>query len=104
MPLSNQDVRRFRAIGHHLKPILIFGGSGLSDSFIAELDARLEDHELIKVRINAQTREDRDAVAQALTEASGAQIVQRIGNVALLYRAAKKPHPRLSNILRAQQG
>lgn len=104
MPLSAQDTRRFRAIGHHLKPILIFGGNGLSDAFTSELDARLEDHELIKVRINAENRDDRNTVITALLEASAAELVQRIGNVALLYRAAKKPNPKLSNILRAQQG
>ncbi|AJD49719.1 hypothetical protein S7S_16535 [Isoalcanivorax pacificus W11-5] len=104
MPLSAQDIRRFRAIGHHLKPILIFGGNGLSESFLGELDARLEDHELIKVRVNAETRDDRATVVEALLKASRAELVQRIGNIALIYRGAKKPNPKLSNILRAQQG
>lgn len=104
MPLSAQDIRRFRAIGHHLKPILIFGGNGLSESFLGELDSRLEDHELIKVRVNAETRDDRAAVVEALLKASRAELVQRIGNIALIYRGAKKPNPKLSNILRAQQG
>ncbi|WP_111658108.1 ribosome assembly RNA-binding protein YhbY [Isoalcanivorax indicus] len=104
MPLSQQDKRRFKTIGHHLKPVLIFGGQGLTESFVEELNRRLEDHELIKVRVNAETRDDRSAVVEALCETSGAELVQRIGNIALLYRAAKKPSPKLSNILRAQQG
>lgn len=104
MPLNQQDKRRFKTIGHHLKPVLIFGGNGLTESFVEELHRRLEDHELIKVRVNAETRDDRSAVVEALCEVSGAELVQRIGNIALLYRAAKKPNPKLSNILRAQQG
>ena len=100
MALSAQDRKQFRVIGHHLKPILIFGGNGLTESFIEELDKRLEDHELIKVKINVETREDRSAVVDALCEAGEAELVQRIGNVALLYRAARKPSPKLSNLLR----
>ncbi|MBZ2189383.1 ribosome assembly RNA-binding protein YhbY [Alcanivorax sp. JB21] len=104
MPLNQQDKRRYKTIGHHLKPVLIFGGNGLTETFIEELNGRLEDHELIKVRVNAENRDDRAAIVDALCEAGKAELVQRIGNIALLYRAAKKPNPKLSNILRAQQG
>lgn len=100
MPLSQQDKRQFKGIGHHLKPVLIFGGNGLSDSFIEELNKRLEDHELIKVRVNAETREDRALVIDALCKQGSCELVQSIGSVALLYRAAKKPNPKLSNLLR----
>lgn len=101
MPLSQQDKKRFRQIGHHLKAVLISGDKGLTESFLEELDRRLEDHELIKVKINAATREQRAELAQTLCQSSGATLVQRIGNIALLYRAAAKPDPKLSNILRA---
>lgn len=102
MALSNQDKRQFKTIGHHLKPVLILGDKGLTESFLEELNLRLEDHELIKVKVNAETREDRDALIEALTGEAGAELVQRIGNIALLYRAAKKPNPKLSNLLRFQ--
>lgn len=103
-PLSKPDIRRFKAIGHHLKPVLIMGDAGLSDGFIEELEQRIADHELIKVRINAGDREDREILGNAMAEATSANIVQRIGNMILLYRAATKPDPKLSNILRHQQG
>lgn len=102
MALSNQDKRQFKSIGHHLKPILIIGGNGLTDAFLDELSLRLEDHELIKVKVNAETREDRDLIIDAICKSSHAELVQRIGNIALLYRAAKKPNPKLSNLLRFQ--
>lgn len=103
MPLTNQDKKRLKSIGHHLKPVLIFGGNGLTDGFVDELNLRLEDHELIKVKINTETREDRQAVVDALIEQGQAELVQRIGNIALLYRPAKKPNPKLSNLLRYQE-
>ena len=103
MPLSSQDIKRLRRIGHHLKAILIFGDKGLTDTFVDELNARLEDHELIKVKVNAESRDDRAEIVSTLCEKSGAELIQRIGNIALLYRAAGKPNPKLSNLLRHQE-
>ncbi len=100
MPLSQQDRKQFKTIGHHLKPVLIFGGNGLSEGFIEELNKRLEDHELIKVKVKTETREDRAQIIDALCKAGACELVQSIGAVALLYRAAKKPNPKLSNLLR----
>lgn len=104
MPLSQQDRKQFKAIGHHLKPVLIFGGNGLTENFIEELNKRLEDHELIKVKVKTETREDRAQVIDALCKSGQCELVQSIGNVALLYRAAKKPSPKLSNLLRFANG
>ena len=100
MPLNAQDRKRLKAIGHHLNAILIFGDKGLSQGFVDELNLRLEDHELIKVRVNAESREDRHAIVAALCEAGECELVQLIGKIALLYRPASKPNPRLSNLLR----
>ncbi|GGJ75419.1 RNA-binding protein [Alloalcanivorax dieselolei] len=102
MPLSPQDRKRLRTIGHHLKAVLQTGDKGLTESFTEELNLRLEDHELVKVRVNAPTRDQRTDLVNALCEASGAELIQRIGNIALLYRAAAKPNPKLSNVLRAR--
>lgn len=102
MPLSQQDRKHFKAIGHHLKPVLILGGDGLTEGFLQELELRLEDHELIKVKVNAENREDRAAIIEAICESARCELAQRIGNTALLYRAAKKPNPKLSNVLRHQ--
>ena len=49
----------------------------------------LEDHELVKVKVGAEDREVRDAMIAEITGKSGAALVQRIGHVAVLYRASK---------------
>ncbi len=103
MALSQQDKKHFRHIGHHLKPVLIAGDKGLTDTFLAELDGRLEDHELVKVKVHAGTREQRADLVTGMCASAGAELVQRIGNIALLYRAAAKPNPKLSNLLRFQK-
>ena len=65
-----------------------------------ETDAALNHHELIKVKLAILEPEDRKLVTRHLCETHKAELVQSIGKVVLLYRAAKKPNPRLSNLLR----
>ena len=99
--ISNAELKRFRAIGHNLKPIVTIAGNGLSDAVIGELLRAVRDHELIKIRVKAEDRKDRSDTIQQVIEKTEAHLVQKIGNVALLYKAAKKPNPKLSNILRS---
>lgn len=98
--LSNEDKKRFRAIGHKLKPVIIIGGKGLSESVLEELGRALEDHELIKVKMAVEDRADRQLITREISDRTGAEPVQAIGKMLLLYRPAKKPNPRLSNLIR----
>lgn len=100
MPLSIAEKKRFRSIGHALSPVVMTGGQGLTEGILAETDRALEDHELIKVRVNGEDRDERAAAMQEIAKSSRAQIVQIIGKIVLLYRPAKKPNPKLSNLLR----
>lgn len=100
MPLSTAEKTRFRRIGHGLKPVVMTGGQGLTDGILAETDRALDDHELIKVRINGEDREERAAAIQRMANSTRSQVVQIIGKIVLLYRPAKKPNPKLSNLLR----
>ena len=90
--LSSNQKRYLRGLAHDLRPVILVGAKGVGDSLIAELDLALDHHELVKVRVAAEDREARDAMVAQLVERSGAALVQRIGNVACLYRAnAEKP-------------
>ena len=99
MPLTNDTKKHYRAIGHNLKPVVIVAGNGLTDSVIAEIDRALEDHELIKIKIAVGEREDRKEVINQICSNCNADLVQEIGKVALLYRKAKKPKLKTSNII-----
>ncbi len=101
MSLSTAEKKRLRQIGHHLNPVVLLGGNGLTESVIAEIDARLEDHELIKVRVGGEDRTARLAAIDEIAKATQAEVAQIIGKLVLLYRAARKPDPKLSNLLRA---
>ena len=73
------------------------GDAGLSESLLAEFESTLDHHELIKVRVRVGDRDARDAIINELCAKGKAQLVQRIGNVALLYRPnlRKKPEKRI---------
>ena len=104
MQLSNQQKKNLRAIGHKLNPVVTVAANGLSEPVLAELERALNDHELIKVKLRVGDHDARDQVLKALLEATGAVCVQQIGAIALLLRPARKPDPRLSNLLRAEAG
>ncbi len=87
--LSNTQQRYLRGLSHSLRPIILVGGKGLTDNLIAELDGALEHHELIKVKISAEDRESRDEMVAELVLRSRAQLVQRVGHVATLYRRSQ---------------
>ena len=85
---------------HNLKPVIIVGDKGLSEGLQEELERARNDHELIKIKVASQDRETRHEAITALCESSGAELVQTIGKIAVILRRAKKPNPKLSNLLR----
>lgn len=100
MSLSPEQRREYRAIAHNLKPVIIVGDKGLSEGLQDELERALSDHELIKIKVASTDREARQEAIQALCDTSGAELVQTIGKIAVILRRAKKPNPKLSNLLR----
>jgi RNA-binding protein len=86
MPLTEQQKKTLRGLGHTLKPVILVGAGGLSPALLEEFERSLEHHELMKVKVSASDREQRDAVIAELCQHSGAQLVQRVGNVGLLFR------------------
>ncbi len=86
MSLSESQKKALRRLGHALKPVVRVGGSGLTQSVYAEFDACLTHHELIKVQVKAGDRQRRDTLIRELAARSAAELVQRIGNIALFYR------------------
>ncbi|MEZ5507888.1 MAG: ribosome assembly RNA-binding protein YhbY [Gammaproteobacteria bacterium] len=102
MALSQDQKKRFRSIAHHLKPVVMIAEKGISEGVLAELDRALEDHELIKLKVNVLERDDKTAIIAEVCQQTGATLVQAIGKVAVLYRPAKKQNPKLSNLVRFQ--
>ena len=89
--LSERQRKHLKARAHALKPVIRLGNAGLTPAVLAETARALEDHELIKVKAPGGDREARDELFAALARSTGSALVQRIGNVAVLYRPAPQP-------------
>lgn len=97
MNLSESNKKHLRGLGHELKPLIMVGDAGLSESLLAEFESTLDHHELIKVRVRVGDRKARDEIIAKLCSKSAAALIQRVGNIALVYRPnlKKKPEKRL---------
>jgi len=100
MPLTNERKKHLRNIGHGLKPVVTIAGKGLSEGVCAELERALTDHELIKVKLAIEDRDQRKQIGEEISAQFKADIVQTIGKIFLLYRPAAKPKAKLSNLQR----
>ncbi|WP_456417767.1 ribosome assembly RNA-binding protein YhbY [Thiolapillus sp.] len=92
VPLSNPQIRHLRGLAHSLKPVVMIGQHGLRDAVLEEIGIALGFHELIKVKVSAGDRDERDEIIRQITNNTRAELVQRIGNMAVLFRRNhKKP-------------
>ncbi len=85
MPLTGKQRRALRAMGHHLEPVVIVGQSGVTEGVISAVTQALNDHELIKVKIN-EGPETRQEAAARMAEGTGSELVQLLGRTALLFK------------------
>ncbi len=86
MPLSEKQKKYLRRLAHPLNPVVMLGNAGLTDNIVKETERALHDHELIKVSARVGDRDARDAALQTLATRTASELVQRIGNVGVLYR------------------
>lgn len=89
--LTGKQKRHLRGLGHSLKPVILIGKKEVDEALIAETEAALACHELIKVKVLENCMLDRHEAAEALSEATGSDVAQVLGKTFLLYRAAVKP-------------
>jgi RNA-binding protein len=95
MALTDAQRRHLRGLAHHLKPVVLMGQQGLKDTVLAEIDGALTHHELVKVKVAAEDREDRAGIIATIVAGTGADLVQTIGHMAVLFRRNPK-RPRVA--------
>jgi RNA-binding protein len=97
--------RQLRAAGHHLSPVVQVGKEGMTEAVLRQLDRAILDHELVKVKMGAETPEDRFESAEALLAgAAGAQLAQILGRTLLVYRRhPEKPRYEPLPVVRAER-
>jgi RNA-binding protein len=75
-----------RAEAHHLDPVVMIGNDGLTANVKKEIDAALNAHGLIKVRVQGDDRVAREEMYQSLANDLGAAPIQHIGKLLVLWR------------------
>src|SRR5437660_1071913 len=90
VPLTNAQIRAFKAQAQRLKATIKIGKNGISPQFLATLDEALRQHELIKVKFD-DFKDQKKELSPQLAEKSGSHLVTRVGNVVVLYRPRPKP-------------
>jgi RNA-binding protein len=99
--LSPRQRLFLRGLGHHLQPVVYIGKEGISDGVVGALEAALDQHELLKLRLSENAPGERQELATTLAERSNAALVQVMGRTLLLYRRrpdeprAARPHIQL---------
>ncbi|HEY5138891.1 MAG TPA: ribosome assembly RNA-binding protein YhbY [Methylococcales bacterium] len=83
--MNSADKKKLRAEAHALKPVIMIGQSGLTAAVLAETEQALDCHELIKVKIRAE-REERKLICERICIDTGAELIQTIGQIAVIYR------------------
>jgi RNA-binding protein len=88
--VSSTQRRYLRSLAHALKPVILVGAKGVTPALLAELEIALEHHELLKVKVAAGDRDERDAWIGEIVAGADAALIQRVGNIATVFRARKK--------------
>ncbi len=91
--LTGAQRKWLRGQAHNLRPVVQLGRQGLSEAVLAQIDAALEAHELIKVQAPAP-RQEKEELAARLRDRLGAEAVGIIGHVLILYRRHPDPERR----------
>lgn len=84
--ITPPERRALKARAHALEPVVHIGARGLTAEVLAEIERALHAHELIKIRAAGLEREDRELALSEICTRTGAEAIQAIGKVFVLYR------------------
>lgn len=90
MTISETQKRWLKKQVHHLKPVVTVGQAGLTEPVLVEIELALNHHELLKVKVNAGDRDQRDAQVAQIAQRTHSDLINRIGNTAAFFRANPK--------------
>ena len=78
--LSTKQKQFLKGLAHHLSPVVMLGGNGLTEGVLAEIDNALNHHELIKVKIAGADRETKQLIIDAIVRETKSSNVQTLVN------------------------
>ncbi|TKW75001.1 MAG: ribosome assembly RNA-binding protein YhbY [Staphylococcus hominis] len=88
--LTGKQKRYLRSLAHNIDPIFQIGKAGINDNMISQIDETLENRELIKIHILQNNFDDKNDLAQTLSQATNSEVVQVIGSMIVIYRESQE--------------
>lgn len=88
--LSTKQKQFLKGLAHHLNPVVMLGGNGLTEGVLAEIENALNHHELIKVKVAGADRETKQLIIDTIVRETKAAQVQTIGHILVLYRPSEE--------------
>ncbi|MBU3002936.1 ribosome assembly RNA-binding protein YhbY [Paraglaciecola arctica] len=89
MTLSNKQKQHLKGLAHSIKPVVQLGNNGLTEGVLAEIDGAINHHELIKVKVPTDDKEEKALIIDAIVRETGAFKLQTIGHVVVLYKQSE---------------
>jgi RNA-binding protein len=86
MTLSNKQKQHLKGLAHTLKPVVQLGQNGLTEGVLAEIEGALSHHELIKIKVPSDDREEKALIMDAIIRETKSIKLQVIGHVLIIYR------------------
>ena len=86
MSLNKKQIQHLKGLAHSLKPVVLLGSNGLTEAVVAEIDYALGHHELIKIKIPTDDRENKGLIVDAICRETQSVKVQVIGKTLIVYR------------------
>ena len=90
MKLSNKQKQFLKGLAHSIKPVVQLGANGLTEGVVAEIDHALSHHELIKVKVPTDDKEEKALIMDAIIRETDSVKVQAIGHVLILFRPSEE--------------
>lgn len=90
MALSNKQKQYLKGLAHPLKPVVQLGGNGFTEGVLAEIENALAHHELIKVKVPSEDRDEKKLIMDAIIRETGAERLQVIGHTLIMYKASEE--------------
>jgi len=98
MSLNKKQIQHLRGVAHALKPVVLLGNNGLTEAVVAEIDYALNHHELIKVKIPTDDKENKALIVDAICRETKSIQVQVIGKTLVIYRKSEENKIRIPKV------
>lgn len=86
MNLTTKQKQFLKGLAHDKKPVVQLGNNGLTEGVVAEIENALNHHELIKVKIPTDDRDEKQLIADAIVRETQSNKIQIIGHTLVLYK------------------